>query len=269
MGVSAVYGWLSRHPRLVDGVPAAILLLLGIGTGLSGGAATTQVVSTQDGQRTTVFSAASAFGRGPAILLLLLIVLAMAVPVVFRRTYPVQAFTVAAVAGGLQVLFITRPLGTDLAILILLYTLAAYRPRRQSIVGLCVCLAGSLVAVARWLPIQDGLAQKALFGGVIFSGTALVAWVLGDSMRYRRAYLTSLEDRAAPSSVNETDMPALLAWSSSSRSWSRPGTGARSACWSSERRIPSRRRISASACRPVWEMAVSAWAVRSGSDRSA
>jgi signal transduction histidine kinase len=32
---------------------------------------------------------------------------------------------------------------------------------------------------------------------VIFSGTALVAWVLGDSMRYRRAYLTSLEDRAA------------------------------------------------------------------------
>jgi signal transduction histidine kinase len=197
MGVSAVYGWLSRHPRLVDGVPAAILLLLGIGTGLSGGAATTQVVSTQDGQRTTVFSAASAFGGGPAILLLLLILLGLAVPVVFRRTYPVQAFTVAAVAGGLQVLFITRPLGTDLAILILLYTLAAYRPRRQSIVGLCVCLAGSLVAVARWLPNQDGLAQKALFGGVIFSGTALVAWVLGDSMRYRRAYLTSLEDRAA------------------------------------------------------------------------
>jgi signal transduction histidine kinase len=36
-----------------------------------------------------------------------------------------------------------------------------------------------------------------LLATVIFSGTALVAWVLGDSMRYRRAYLTSLEDRAA------------------------------------------------------------------------
>src|SRR5215469_6147856 len=132
MGVSAVYGWLSRHPRLVDGVPAPILLLRGIGTGLGGGAATRQV-EFHNGQATKVFSA------GPAILLLLLILLGLAVPVIFRRTYPVQAFTVAAVAGALQVVFVTTPLGTDLAILILLYTLAAYRPRRRSIVGLCVC----------------------------------------------------------------------------------------------------------------------------------
>jgi signal transduction histidine kinase len=192
--VSAVYGWLSRHPRLVDGVPAALLLLLGVAT-VIGRATRTEVVS-QDG-RTGVLSPASASVGWPPAVLLLLILLGLAVPVIFRRTYPVQAFTVAAVAGALQVVFVTTPLVTDLAILILLYTLAAYRPRRRSIVGLCVCLAGSLVAVARWLPPQDGLAQKALFGGVIFSGTALVAWVLGDSMRYRRAYLTALEDRAA------------------------------------------------------------------------
>jgi hypothetical protein len=70
---------------------------------------------------------APAFGAGPTLLLLLLILLGLAVPVVFRRTYPVQAFTVAAVAGALQVLFITRPLGTDLALLILLYTLVPAR----------------------------------------------------------------------------------------------------------------------------------------------
>jgi signal transduction histidine kinase len=192
--VSAVYGWLSRHPRLVDGVPAAVLFVLGIGTVLGGGA--TRQVAGGPGQATTAFSAASALGSGPAILLLLLILAGLAVPVVFRRTYPVQAFTVAAVAGGLQVLFTTRPVGTDLALLILLYTLAAYRPRRVSITGLCVCLAGSFIAVARW-DTQTGLVQKVLLAGVIFSGTALVVWVLGDSMRYRRAYLTSLEDRAA------------------------------------------------------------------------
>jgi signal transduction histidine kinase len=191
--VSSVYGWLSRHPRLVDGVPAALLLLLGIGTGVSSVSRNEQVVSPA-GQ--TVSSApVSAFGAHPTLLLLVLILLGLAVPVVFRRTYPVQAFTVAAVSGAMQVVFITRPLGTDLSLLILLYTLAAYRPRRQSIPGLCVCLAGSFMATLRWT--HNGLVQQVLLAGVIFSGTALVAWVLGDSMQYRRAYLTSLEDRAA------------------------------------------------------------------------
>ncbi len=191
--MSAVYAWLSRHPRLVDGVPAALLFLLGLA---SGGSVTTRQQVNPGGQVTSA-APVSALGTRPALLLLLLILLGLAVPVVFRRTYPVQAFTVAAVAGVLQVAFIARPLGTDLAILILLYTLAAYRPRRVSLPGLCVCLVGAFVAVARWLPAQTGLVQKVLLAGVIFSGTALVAWVLGDSMRYRRAYLTALEDRAA------------------------------------------------------------------------
>ena len=191
-----MYAWLSRHPRLVDGVPAAFLLLLGIGTAV--GTATHQEQVGPGGQVVSSSSSpVSTFGTWPAVLLTLLILLGLAVPVVFRRTYPVQAFTVAAVAGALQVVFIPSPLGTDLSLLILLYTLAAYRPRRVSLLGLCVCLVGAFVAVARWVPAHTGLVQQVLLAGVFFSGTALVAWVLGDSMRYRRAYLTALEDRAA------------------------------------------------------------------------
>jgi signal transduction histidine kinase len=192
--VSAVYGWLSRHPRLVDGVPAALLLLLGIGTGPR--AVRSGVAVSPDGP-SPVFSAATTVGAQPAWLLLGVILLGMAVPVVFRRTYPVQAFTVAAVAGALQVLFLARAIGSDLSILILLYTLAAYRPRRISLPGLCVCLAGAFVATARWVSPQTGFVQQVLQAAVLSSGTALIAWVLGDSMRYRRAYLTNLEDRAA------------------------------------------------------------------------
>jgi len=190
-----VYAWLSRHPKLVDGVPAAFLLLIGIAGGL--GSLTTTRERVSSGGTVVSSPPVPADGTRPAMLLALLILLGLAVPVVFRRRYPVQAFTVAAVAGALQLLFFTRPLGTDLSLLILLYTLAAYRPRRVSLPGLCVCLVGALVAVARWVPDQTGLVQKVLLAGVIFSGTALVAWVLGDSMRYRRAYLTALEDRAA------------------------------------------------------------------------
>jgi signal transduction histidine kinase len=178
--VPAVYAWLSRHPSLVDGVPAIGLALLGLPVAI--------------------------VTRMPV---LLPIIAGLVLPVVFRRRYPVQAFAVAVVAGALQVLTDTPPIGSDLAILVMLYTLAAYRPRRVSVPGLIVCLAGSAMAVAVW---AHGLAvlDRLLLATVIFSGTALVAWVLGDSMRYRRAYLTALEDRAARLE-RERDQQALIA----------------------------------------------------------
>jgi signal transduction histidine kinase len=163
-----LYAWLSRHPRLVDGVPAFFLLLLGIASATPGD-----------------------------VVVLAPIVLTMCVPVVFRRRYPVHAFAIAIAAGAVQVVADIRPLGSDLAIPLLLYTLAAYRPRRQSLPGLAVCLAGSVAAVAVWVSNALGAVQRVGLVLVLFSGTALLAWVLGDSMAYRRAYLTSLEDRAA------------------------------------------------------------------------
>ena len=84
-GVSAVYAWLSRHPKLVDGVPAAFLLLLGLAT-VQGS------VNGRPANAPGPVSAASTLGPRPALLLLLLITVAMAVPVVFRRKYPVGAF---------------------------------------------------------------------------------------------------------------------------------------------------------------------------------
>ena len=174
--MSALYAWLSRHPRLVDGVPAFWLALIGVPS---------VVGAAPDGLR---------FGaRG----LMLLLIGAMVIPVIFRRKYPVQGFAVAAVAGALQLIVFPEPVGSDLAILLLLYTLAAYRPRRVSIAGLAVCLIGAVTAVGVWAPSGVGAIDRVLLATVLFSGTALVAWVLGDSMRYRRAYLTSLEDRAA------------------------------------------------------------------------
>jgi signal transduction histidine kinase len=167
-GVSVLYAWLSRHPRLVDGVPAFFLFALG-----------------------------AASVRPGNLAALLPIVAAMCVPVVFRRRYPVQAFGIAVTAGAVQVLAYGAPLGCDLAIPLLLYTLAAYRTRRQSLPGLAVCLIGSVIAVGIWASPPVGTFQRVGLALIVFSGTALLAWVLGDSMAYRRAYLTSLEDRAA------------------------------------------------------------------------
>src|SRR5580704_9585789 len=108
----------------------------------------------------------------------------LAATVVLRRRWPVAAL---------------QPTMTDLAIPVLLYTLAAYRPRRISIPGLVLCLVGSAVAITRWAP-----AGTAPPGGVVaaaagLAGVALTAWVLGDSVAYRcrRAKYAAVEERAA------------------------------------------------------------------------
>ncbi len=166
--VSAIYAWLSRHPKLVDGVLALLLVALSLGP-------------------------AFAPDRGMHIAVTVLLV----VPVVFRRKSPGAAFVVAAVGGAWEVMAGTGPIPADFAILILLYTVAAYRPRRVSVPALALCLCGSAVAVAAWIPSGQLRMDKIFAGSALFSGIALVAWVLGDSMRYRRAYLSFLEDRAA------------------------------------------------------------------------
>jgi len=168
--VPALYAWLRRHPRLVDGVLAFALGFSGVVEALS-------------------------LHR----YLLIPITLALTVPVVFRRKHPVGAFAAVIVVGAVQVIVGLRPAPADLSILVMLYTLAAYTTRRLSVTGLGVCLIGSAAELARiyskaiWSHVPNWL----LMGAILFAGPSLIAWTLGDSMRYRRAYYGSLEERAA------------------------------------------------------------------------
>jgi signal transduction histidine kinase len=165
--VSALYAWLRRHPVLVDSVLAAILGMFSIG----------QLV------------------HGP--LLDIPAMLLMIIPVAFRRRAPISAFALAVVGGAIQVTA-SQPIPSDIALLILLYTVAAYRPRRASIIALLVCLGGSAVAVLTWGPVRGvDLAWRLSFAAFMFGGLELTVWILGDSMRYRRGYYAALEDKAA------------------------------------------------------------------------
>jgi signal transduction histidine kinase len=190
------HAWLRGHPMLVDCVLAVVLALLSVGTWVK--APTTAVA---------VWAAVAS--------------LLLAATVVPRRRYPVAAFAVAMAFGIVQIMEL-RPAGanpapmalqpspTDLTIVVLLYTLAAYRPRRISVAGLGVCLAAVVAAVARWAPAGPAHSAISLLvaGGGI--GLALSAWVLGDSMAYRRAYNLALEGRAARAEA-ERDAQAQIA----------------------------------------------------------
>ncbi len=170
----AFYEWLRRHPMLVDGALGALVAGLGVGA-----VGTAGLVAERK-------------------LLALAFVVGMCAPIAARRTYPVRVFSVIIAAGGLEVLLLPRPVGSDVAVLVALYTLAAYQPRRVALPGLLVCLLGSAIAIARWAP-EHAIHDWWTLGEVlaVFWGPAVTVWLLGDMMRWRRSYYRELEERAA------------------------------------------------------------------------
>jgi signal transduction histidine kinase len=132
--------------------------------------------------------------------------LALAGTVVVRRRFPVGAYAaavaigVAQVAVGIGPTFTNSPLQptfADVGILVLLYTLSAERARRISLPGLAACLVLFAVAFLRWNPgPHRGHPMEFFVVGVLYLLVPVSAWVLGDSMGYRRAYSAALEERA-------------------------------------------------------------------------
>ncbi len=186
--MSAVYAWLRRHPTLVDCVLAFLLVPLSIGQVVHG---QTVVVN---GQPTTHLLTAPT-----GLWIRLLEALLLIIPVAVRRRIPDTAFALAALSGLIQLTNPT-PMASDIALLVLLYTVAAYRPRQHSVIALLACLVGSVLAAWVWMPLSGSQApytDRLIFATLFLWGCVLAAWVLGDSMRYRRGYYAALEDRAA------------------------------------------------------------------------
>ncbi len=195
-----VADWLRGHPRRGDALLAAALLVVSVpqvGAGVAG---------------------------APLRAAFAAVTVVLAATVIPRRRHPVAAFGVAAAIGAAQVafgvqygapapVFALQPTDADVAILVLLYTLAAYRPRPVSIAGLMFCLLGAAVAVARWSPSHGAYAGEAVLGAAAaLGGVTLAAWVLGDSVayRYRRARYAVIEARAAQLEA-ERDAQARIA----------------------------------------------------------
>jgi signal transduction histidine kinase len=150
--------WVRRHQRLMDWVLAAVLATFSFDQGL------------------------------PA----LLVSLSLAVTVVARHRYPVAALAVAMALVAVQVAFDLQAGPTDLALVPLLYAVAATRPRRVSGVALAVSLVAAPVAMLHWARHYQGPLSAALIG---IGGLALATWVFGDSQA-TQARLAAAAERA-------------------------------------------------------------------------
>jgi signal transduction histidine kinase len=142
--------------------------------------------------------------------------LALVPPLIWRRRSPMVAFSIISAIAFAQWLIgphiefgihrlTAYHLVADLALLVAYYTVAAQESRRRTIAAAVVLEIALLSASLHWAGGRNG---PVLF--VLLSGTAAAAGVSGNNARTRRAYLASLEQRAATLEV-ERDQQARLA----------------------------------------------------------
>ena len=123
--------------------------------------------------------------------------LAHAVPVAFRRRTPRAAFAVSMIAAAVYLARDWPMVGLGLAALVMTYSLAAYGPRRDSLVGLA---AVDVVLTASAVIGTDRHHFDTLIGNIVILAAA---WMLGDGARRRREDARSEQQRLARQAVAE------------------------------------------------------------------
>ncbi|MER6996514.1 sensor histidine kinase [Streptomyces sp. NPDC000410] len=126
-----------------------------------------------------------------------LVVLALCVAVALRRRAPEKMLLLVAALGVTQLALDIEPNPADLAMLALIYTVAAHDgPRWASRLALIGGLCAATLAQLRW-PAENISGGGKIFFTIVMSVPFALAWVLGDSLRTRRAYFAQLEERAS------------------------------------------------------------------------
>ncbi|CAL9484493.1 sensor histidine kinase [Streptomyces sp. Tu 3180] len=169
-----LYDFLRRHPAWVDGFWAVVLF----GISVLGGASTEESRGTELPALTV-----------PVMLLLSLVV-------ALRRRMPERMLLLALAVGAGQLIMDVATVPADFALLVIVYTVAAIGARWASRLALAAGLCAAPLAQVRWPNEDVGMATN--LAVVIFQTVPFaLAWVLGDSIRTRRAYFAQLEERAA------------------------------------------------------------------------
>ncbi|MBO4254143.1 sensor histidine kinase [Streptomyces griseorubiginosus] len=169
-----LYDFLRRHPTGVDSFWAVFLF----GVSLASGA------GHQDTRGTV----------SPALIVPIALLLCLAIAL--RRRMPEKMLLLVIALGVAQLALDVATTVADFAMLVIVYTVAVMGARWASRLALAVGLSAATFAEFRW-PAEhsSALGHVAL---VIFQTVPFaLAWVLGDSIRTRRAYFAQLEERAA------------------------------------------------------------------------
>ncbi|WP_344264911.1 sensor histidine kinase [Streptomyces sodiiphilus] len=169
--MNRLYDFLRRHPTGVDGCWAFILFV-----------------------PSALLAADSQMSVEP--LPGLAVLGALTTVVTLRRRFPEAMLALALATGALQLITDLPPLPLNFAFLLITFTVASRPPRLPSRAALAASLIAPSLAVLRWSGGEESPAATAV-ETVFLTVAFCLAWVLGDSLRTRRAYYAELEERAA------------------------------------------------------------------------
>ncbi len=178
------WGWIGRlQPRTFDRLLVAILFLLGL----------TGFIDLRFGDRPLPLPVGTPGGVVTVIVVGLLLLLLQVVPLLWRRRYPSLVLLLVAVAFGAKVLLGFNPGIAGLGLLVAMYSVAAYEVGARRLVSLVIAgvgfVAGFVVFGVTGNPRSFAITVPSLF--------FVAAWLIGDYLRTRRAYVAQLEERAA------------------------------------------------------------------------
>lgn len=169
-----LYDFLRRHPTGVDVFWAVVLL------GLSG---MSMVSGMYDAGREEILAIPVALGLSTVVAL--------------RRRLPEKMLLLAIAVGVLQLVGDVRPGIGNFAMLVITFTVATIGERWASRLALICSLTAAGLSQLRWEAEPGGSWPQQIFVTVIMTVPFVLAWVMGDSLRTRRAYFNQLEERAA------------------------------------------------------------------------
>ena len=178
------WGWIGRlQPRTFDRLLVAIIFLLGL----------TGFIDLRFGDRPLPLPVGTPGGVVTVIVVGLLLLLLQVVPLLWRRRYPSLVLLLVAVAFGAKVLLGFNPGIAGLGLLVAMYSVAAYEVGARRLVSLVIAgvgfVAGFVVFGVTGNPRSFAITVPSLF--------FVAAWLIGDYLRTRRAYVAQLEERAA------------------------------------------------------------------------
>ena len=132
--------------------------------------------------------------------------LAATVPLVWRRRAPVAVWAITGMAALLAMVEHGSPGVLALGPLVALYTVALTSPRRVSLAAVGVTIVGVTIGVVAGRP------QRIAWDSFIFPVVVVAAaWLIGDNLRVRRAYIAELEAAAARTRAERAAEAAMAA----------------------------------------------------------
>ncbi len=149
----------------------------------------------------TVWLAQSRFASVPAGLLQGGLILTVAV----RRTQPTAVFAIASALALVQWL-LGYTLAGDVALLVLLYTVAAHESRLRALLAAALLEGGAVMAAVKWDPART-VPRSFLF----LSATVVAALFAGLTMASGSRYLTWMDERARRLEVERDQQAAIAA----------------------------------------------------------